>query len=120
MSLGKHHGYDLRGHPGHQEWLREAVAEPGSAVAEVSFLMGAYGLVGLTTASSAARARSATACRRRDAPRSNRSRWRTGATGRTFVTLSAISTGLALTRRAGQAKPTKFYISTPVVSSNNL
>ena len=38
---GKHHGYDLRGHPGHQVASRGS-RRAGFAVAEVSFLMGAY------------------------------------------------------------------------------
>lgn len=100
------------------KWLREAVAEPGFAVAEVSFLMGAY------TASSDNGQLGGTGTKRNGVA---------VATGTTFeqilaqdrrdgktVTLSAISTGLALTAEPGKQSSTKFYISTPVVSSNNM
>lgn len=100
------------------KWLREAVGAPGFSVAEVAFTLGIYedsvdnGQIGGTgTKRNGVDVATGTtfeqilAADRRD--------------GKT-VTLSAITTGVALTAEPGLQGSTLFYISTPAVSSNNM
>jgi hypothetical protein len=100
------------------KWLTEANGEPGQALVEIAFTLGAYTassdtgqLGGTGTKRSGVSVAAGTtleqilAADRRD--------------GKT-VTLSAISTAVAVLRECGKQGSTSFYLKSPTVSSNNL
>lgn len=100
------------------KWLEESVGEPGTAVAKITFVLGAY------TAASDNGQLGGNASAKRNGVSTGTDTLATilqkdRRDGKT-VALSTISTSVAICDEPGKQATTKFYINTPAVSGGNM